>query len=294
MKKRLILSLLLAFFSLANAQTYTIKYNWKKGDKFHFESNTSQDIKMEQAGNTTQTIGVGYTITVDDILPTGNYKCSAVYDKMQLYSSAYADLGIQDVLNTSLDKMLGLGFKIEVTPTGKCANVSGVKDFIRDYSLLMAPGNSPEEKFKRDEFVDKMNSQFTDSTLKAEFENLSGLNFPEGGIKIKESWRRIVSQKLLIDKKSVYNYTLDGIDGDIAKISYTVKAVTDGELKIGINTDADFKITGDGTFKINMQTGLATEGYGYIEAKGYIDVGGKNDKTAIVSETLFKQQEIKN
>ena len=294
MKKHLLIPLLLILFSVANAQTYTIKYNWKKGDKFHFESNTSQDIKMEQAGNTTQTIGVGYTITVDDILPNGNFKCSTMYDKMQLQSSAYADLGIQDVLNTAMDKMVGLGFKMEISPLGKCINVSGVKDFIRDYSLLMAPGNSPEEKFKRDEFVDKMNGQFTDSTLKSEFENLSGLNFPERGIKIKESWSRTVSQKLLIDKKSVYSYTLDGIDGDIATISYTVKAVTDGELKIGRNTDADFKITGDGTFKINMQTGLATEGYGYIEAKGYINAGGKNDKTAIVSETLFKQSEVKN
>lgn len=281
-------------FIAVNAQTYTIKYNWEKGQKFHFESSTSQDIKMEQAGNTTQTIGVGYTITVDDILPNGNFKCSTMYDKMQLQSSAYADLGIQDVLNTAMDKMVGLGFKMEISPLGKCINVSGVKDFIRDYSLLMAPGNSPEEKFKRDEFVDKMNGQFTDSTLKSEFENLSGLNFPERGIKIKESWSRTVSQKLLIDKKSVYSYTLDGIDGDIATISYTVKAVTDGELKIGRNTDADFKITGDGTFKINMQTGLATEGYGYIEAKGYINAGGKNDKTAIVSETLFKQSEVKN
>jgi hypothetical protein len=294
MKKYILLPLLFLCSVAIAQQTYSFKSNWKKGQKFYFESVVDQNIDMDLGVNTVQTITTALTVYVKEVKPSGNMICTITYEKMQLKSSIMESMGIQDAIDKAMDQLFGLGYQVEVTPEGKCIGVTGASDMLRDYGVRMYPGNSPEDKFKRDEFIGKMTAQYNDSTLKAEFENISGSFTPDAPVKLNETWTRTTTTKLVVNKTTVNTYKLEAIDGNIATVSVVTTSKADGKMIFaGTDMAPDLNVEGSGTLKINLTTGLAETSTISMTANGTMENMGQKVNLNIVSKTTSSQKQVK-
>jgi hypothetical protein len=296
MKKSAFLLFFLLVFTAVNAQTYSFKYNWKKGQKFYFESVADQNIDMDMGVNTVQTIKTGCTIFVVDVTPKGNFVCDVTYDKMELKSSIMESLGIQEAIDKAMAQLYGLGYRVEVTQTGECVSVSGTETLVKDYAYRMYPGTTPEDKFKRDEFLYKIKAQYNDSTLKMEFENLGGGFTTPSNVKVNDTWTRTSNTKLVVKKATLNTYKLDAIDGNIATISVVSSSKTDGNFNIPNMTDTspDLAIEGTGVYKVDLKTGLMVSGSSSMQGNGTITNMGQTVKLKIDSKSVLSQKEVKN
>lgn len=295
MKKHILIPLLFICSVALAQQTYTFKSNWKKGQKFLFESVVDQTIDMDMGVNTIQTITTAITVYVKDVKPSGNMVCRITYEKMQLQSSIMQSLGMQDAIDKAMEGLVGLGYDVEATPTGQCVAVTGATEMLRDYGVKMYPGKSPEDKFKRDEFIGKMTAQYNDSTLKAEFENLSGGFIPTAPVKLNETWTKTIDTRLVASKKTFNTYKLEAVDGDIATVSVVSTSKTDGSMNFAnMDMAPDLLVEGSGTFKVNLKTGHAESGTMNMTGNGTMENMGQVVKLNIISKTTSYQKVISN
>jgi hypothetical protein len=294
MKKYILLPLLFLCSVAIAQQTYSFKSNWKKGQKFYFESVVDQNIDMDLGVNTVQTITTGLILYVKDVKPSGNLVCQITYDKMQLTSSIMQSLGMQEAIDKAMNGLYGLGYQVEVKPNGQCLAVIGANDMLRDYGVRMYPGNSPEDKFKRDEFIGKMTAQYNDSTLKAEFENISGSFTPDAPVKVNDTWTRTTTTKLVVNKTTINTYKLEAVDGNIATVSVVTTSKADGKMIIA-DTDMapDLNVEGSGTMKIDLTTGLAESSTISLTANGTMENMGQVVNLNIISKTNSSQKQVK-
>ncbi|UPT67110.1 MAG: DUF6263 family protein [Sphingobacteriales bacterium JAD_PAG50586_3] len=294
MKKYILLPLLFVCCVAFAQPTYSFKSDWKKGQRFYFESVADQDISMDGGVNNLQTIATGFTLYVKEVKPSGNKVCHVTYDKLQITSSVMQSMGIQDAVDKAMAGLYGLGYIVEVTPEGKCMAVTGATDMLRDYGIRMFPGYTPEDKFKRDEFIAKMTAQYNDSTLKAEFEDISGSFMPDAPVKLNDTWTKVTNTKLVINKTTLHTYKLEAIDGNIATVSVVTSSKTGGTTNFaGIDLAPDLTVEGNGIYKIDLTTGLAQIGDLSLTAKGTMENMGKVASVNIQSKIISSQKEIK-
>lgn len=248
--------------------TYTFRYNLKKGETYPFALKTSQDQSMNVMGQTVkmkQDRTVKFDYFVEDV--TNNlFKLKATFKE---FSEGFvAPNGEKMSYNTSSAKpnddtagqswkiykaIIGESFQMEVDNKGKVHSVKGLSNIIQNVQgKLKSDFNSEEQKLIKELLTAALN----DKAIKAQFEETLNI-FPDKKLKVGEEWSdsQNISEGPIKGTNKVTR-TFKDISNNVAKITVSgTQNASGSETQQGITANMKSNATLNGSIELDMQSG---------------------------------------
>ena len=213
----------------AGAQSPTdkleLRLRLKQGETYRLKTTIEQRITQTAGANrqdTEQTFALGYAMTVESVTESGDMKVATKYDSI-LFRQKGPTGGVEfDSANPPKQvpqparpfaALLGLGFKMTLTPAGRVTAVEGLEEMfaemVRRLELPEGPAKAAVQKV--------LAEQFGQDAMKQNLQNMFAL-YPETPVAVGETWqRRVVVNKgfpILIEG----TYALKERAGGVARI----------------------------------------------------------------------------
>jgi hypothetical protein len=243
-----------------------LRLRLKAGESYRLRTMIEQQITQTAGANrqeTQQTFAVGYAMTVESVGSSGEMKLSTRYDSILFRQKGPSGVVEYDSANPpkqvppaarAFAALLGLGFKMTLTPEGRVTSIEGVaamfEEMVRRQELPEGPAKAAVQKV--------LAEQFGEDAMKQSLQNMFSL-YPEAPVAAGDTWQRrvVVSKGFPIVIEG--NYTLKERTGGVARID--IKAAISpndaaGPVDLGTGKmDYDLRGEQHGTAEIEEDTG---------------------------------------
>lgn len=254
-------------------ESYTFRYNLKKGETYPFLLKTKQEQSMQSNGqslNLTSERTVEFDYFVEDV-SKNIFKLKATFKgfsekfkgpngQTMSYDTKAAKPADKDVAQswTIYKSIIGQSFMMEVDNKGKVISVNGLNSVISNaLSKLKSEFNSEEQNMIKD----LLNASLNNEAIKSQFEESLNI-FPEKNMKIGEQWSD--SQNLSegpVKGTNKVTRTFKSLENGKAKITVDgTQNVNSNETKQGITMNMNAKSTINGYVDLDMETGWIRKG----------------------------------
>ena len=187
----------------ASTDKVSLRFRPREGESYKARMVTDQKISQAVQGQKQeipQTVSFGFTYNVKEVRDDGTAVVQVSYDSVQFkqegpmgkieYDSASPSDSIHPMVK-GFAALVGLGFSMEVTPTGKVVKVEGAGEML---SRMMESIDMPTPA-ARAAMEEKMKDQFGDQALKEMMEQMMAI-YPDEPVAIGDSWsKRVVISK---------------------------------------------------------------------------------------------------
>lgn len=243
--------------------SYSFRYNLKKGETYPFLLKTKQDQSMSAAGQSmsmTSERTVEFDYFVEDVV-NNVFKLKATFKgfserfkspngQTMSYDTKASKPSDPDVAKswTIYKSIIGQSFQMEVDNKGK---VISVKDLNTVNSNALSKLKSDFTTEEQNMIKELLNASLNDKAIKTQFEETLNI-FPEKDVKIGEQWA---------DSQNISEGPVKGTN----KVTRTFKELKDGNAKITVNGVQDVKGT-------ETQQGITMNMTNKATMDGYIDL----------------------
>ena len=276
---KLILSLIitLSVLQYVSAQTYDLKLNLKKGQKYNqsmtmnmdmAESLMGQDIKIATKSNFV------FAQEVKSIDKDGNYTIESAYSRLAMDVDAMGtkisydsdkkgggDKGSEE-LSKTFSGMIGKKYTVIMTPKGKVIKMEGLKEIIAELSKNASPTTAQ-----------LLAGTFDEKKMAANYSSSYDI-FPEGSVSKGDTWKRKTSVESVFPMDIESVYTLKDIKNGIATIGMAAEIQMkkdDAEMQ-GMQVKVDLKGSYTGDYHMDVLSGLGVSASLSMPIKGTMEV----------------------
>ena len=241
-------------------ESYTFRYNLKKGETYPFLLKTKQTQSMksgDQSLNLTSERTVEFDYFVEDVVKNV-FKLKATFKgfsenfkaptgQSMSYNTSAAKPTDKDVAQswTIYKSIIGQSFQMEVDDKGKVISVNGLNTVISNaLSKLKSEFNAEEQNMIKE----LLNASLNNDAIKSQFEETLNI-FPEKNMKIGEQWS---------DSQNISEGPIKGTN----KVTRTFKSLNDGKAKITV--DGTQNVSGSETQQgvtMNMNSKSSISGF---------------------------------
>jgi hypothetical protein len=249
-------------------ETYTFRYNLKKGETYPFLLKTSQNQSMSVMGKS-MNMKSERTVTFDYFVEevTNNvFKLKATFKEFS--ESFTAPTGEKIAYNTTSAKptddtagqswkiykaIIGESFQMEVDNKGKVHSVKGLTNVINNVQgKLKSDFTAEEQKMIKELLTAALN----DKAIKSQFEETLNI-FPDKNLKVGEEW--VDSQNISegpVKGTNKVTRTFKEINNNVAKITVAgSQNVSGSETQQGISATMKSNSTLDGFIELDLASG---------------------------------------
>lgn len=214
-------------------ESYTFRYNLKKGETYPFLLKTKQEQSVASGGQNlsmTSERTVGFDYFVEDVV-NNNFKIKATFkgfsEKFKAptgetlsYDTNSAKPTDQDVAQswTIYKAIIGESFQMEVDNKGKVISVNGLDKVVGNVQGKLKNDFNAEEQTMIRELL---NASLSNEAIKSQFEETLNI-FPDKNLTIGEEWS---------DTQNISEGPIKGTN----KVTRTFKDVKDGKATIAVN-----------------------------------------------------------
>lgn len=263
-----------------------LKFNLKPGDKYLFSSVVKQEIVQEAMGQqitTTQDIATDYIyaiktqengITAVDVTMNAIKMDTDVGGMQRLtYDSNDPDAGTHEL--KAISNIVGKTFQLYINEDGSVQKVEG-------FAEVLGAMDGPEAEI--------LKQSFGDSSLVQSMSQITNI-YPSEAVSVGDTWIKTFSGSIanLMQSKATSNFTLSGIEGDIAVLE------VDGEMNFSKFTGeggnpmlqaAEFDMSGTqrGTMEVDVKSGLPILSKLKQDITGSVAMQGMEIPMTIVSD----------
>jgi len=222
-------SLLLAAGSPA-AEKVRLALQLKAGQTYKTRFISDQKVKQKIQGqevNMNQSIGFVYTFEVQRVDPSGNADCRVRYQSVIFkqdgpqgkteYDSDHPPTTVPAQAK-SFAALVGQGFSLRITPTGRVTEVQGVDAMVDKISQAV---DLPNEA-ARDMMRKQLKEQFGDAAVQSQMEQMLAI-YPEKPVAIGDTWSRRLSITAGFPMLLENTYTLRGRKDGLALVDVVTK-----------------------------------------------------------------------
>lgn len=244
-------------------ETYTFRYNLKKGETYPFLLKINQSQSMSAAGqsmNLSSSRTVDFDYFVEEV--TGSkFKLKATFKGFSesfksptgetlSYNTASGKPSDKDVAQswTIYKAITGQGFAMEVDNKGKVLSVNGLENVVSNTLSKLKNDFTAEEQSQIKELL---KSSLSSESIKSQFEESLNI-FPDKDLKIGEKWD---------DTQNISEGPVKGQN----KVTRTFKEIKDGKAKITVNGIQD--VSGNDT-----QNGVSAVMKNHATLDGYVEL----------------------
>lgn len=213
--------------------SYSFKYNLKKGETYPFQLKTQQEQSMAAGGQSLKMSSertVGFDYFVEDVV-NNVFKLKATFKEFSerfkaptgetiSYNTSSAKPADKDVAQSwSIYKaIIGESFQMEVDNKGKVISVKGLDKVVGNVQgKLKNDFNAEEQKMIKD----LLNASLNNEAIKSQFEETLNI-FPDKNMKIGEQWA---------DSQNISEGPIKGTN----KVTRTFKELKDGKATITVS-----------------------------------------------------------
>lgn len=248
--------------------SYSFRYNLKKGETYPFLLKTSQSQSMN-AGGQSMTLKSERTVKFDYFVEevTNNvFKLKATFKEFS--ESFTAPSGVKMAYHTNSAKpadettakswqiykaIIGESFEMNVDNKGKVHSVSGLSSIINNATSKLKNDFTPDEQKMIKELL---TAALNDKSIKTQFEETLNI-FPDKNLKVGEEWSdtQNISEGPVKGTNKVTR-KFEELNNNVAKI--TVKGnqnVSGSETQQGITANMKSNATLDGSIELDMNSG---------------------------------------
>lgn len=266
-----VMTLSLVACALQEQPGLQFKVSLDVGTTYRMRMVTDQKITQEIQGQTIkmdQTIGMEFSMLVEEKTPEGNFRIKATYDWIQYKQSGLAnsvsydsavDTDSSNPATAGFAALVGKSISILMSPEGKTLEISGFDEIIAD----MIDRQAGSDAELRATLEKSLKGQFSDEALQQQFGDFV-VPFPTDPIRIGESWTSTVNANIMGAMVIETKYTLSARKNDIAtfKLDSTLKSGGDGvSVEMGgMQISYQLEGTQTGTMDVNENDGMTTKG----------------------------------
>lgn len=266
--------------------TVHLKFNLKPGDKYLFSSVVKQEIVQEAMGQqitTTQDIATDYIyaiktqengVTAIDVTMSAIKMDTDVGGMQRLtYDSNDPDAGTHEL--KAISNIVGKTFQLYINEDGSVQKVEG-------FAEVLGTMDGPEAEI--------LKQSFGDSSLVQSMSQITNI-YPSEAVSVGDTWIKTFSGSIanLMQSEATSNFTLSGVEGDIAVL------VVDGEMNFSKFTGeggnpmlqaAEFDMSGTqrGTMEVDVKSGLPVLSKLKQDITGSVAMQGMEIPMTIVSD----------
>jgi hypothetical protein len=289
-----------------------LRLRLKKGDVYHFRLTVEQHVVQTPAAPAPagagqrkaappappqaidQTLGIGYTMSVDAVGPDGAMTLSTRYDSVLFRKKGPAGAIEYDSANPPpavppsakpFSVLPGLGFRMTLTPDGTVRAVEGLDEMFAEMVKRLELPDGPAKA----SMLKALTEQFGEAAMKQNLQNLFAL-YPPAPVAVGEKWERkvVVSKGFPLVIQNAF--TLKGRSGGVAEVAIDARLLPNPDaapVEMGTGR-MSYALSGEqhGSAKVDEATGwtrsLATE----QEVSGSLTLDTPGDKDADVPISL--------
>ena len=292
MKFILTLIACLSFAAASIAQQYDLHLNLTKGQ--HYVQSMVMNLVMNQsiAGqdiNVTTKMQFDFDQEVKSITKKGDFVLESSYSHIIInadamgqettYDSKVKDNSGSEAVKTysqTFGKIIGKKFLVTLSPKGKVLEIKGLKEIL-----------STLEKASSDPATQKIiEGTFDEKKMTSNFESAYHI-FPETAVKVGDSWTQKSTIESVFPVEMNTGYTLKEVSNGIARITATGNiSMKNDDLEVsGVKMKTDLAGTYDGTYDLDIATGISTKALISMPVKGTMSVMGMEFPVTVNSST---------
>ena len=253
-----------AFATPARAQEKaTLRLRLKQGQPYSITMTADQKIAQTINGNpqnTTQTMGVTFTLLPSKVEPDGTIHGTYTYDAVRVkmngpggavdYDSAKGGEAPTHPMARVFAALVGQKLDVVMAPDGRVTDLKGGDRLVEAIAKAV---EIPEAA--RAGFEQQMKAQFGEDALKRNFEQMTAI-YPKEPVAVGDTWEAEQRLSLGMPMTVKSTYSLKSLAGGKATVDVRGTMQTDPEAAGGLpNATFDLKGTQNGTMAIDQATG---------------------------------------
>jgi hypothetical protein len=244
-----------------------LRLRLKKGDVHKLRVTVEQHVEQKAAAGKQaidQTMGVDYSLSVDDVDPDGAMAVTMKYDAVRFrykgpsgaaeYDSAMPPKDVPAVAR-GFAAMQGLAVKMRVAPTGQVTAVERVEELMDEILRKLNLPEGPQKAAARK----VLGEQFGEAAMKQNLQTMFAV-YPDGPVAIGDSWQRKVSTSKGMPAVLEATYTLKDRKSGVCTIEVHAKVAPNPDappVEMGTGKMA-YELSGEqrGTMEVDEASGL--------------------------------------
>lgn len=251
-----------AFSMTACSGGMSLYINAKAGDSYKYHVTTNSTTAFEANGEKVQSVQdmtTDYTVDVKDVDAEGNLTMDYRYDALKLdiesegdqesYDSKTADAN--DPRAKLYGSMIGKGFTTKMTKFGEIKEVNGVDELLDSMINSIDDQGYEDADEVKEQLRETLKQSFGDEALISMLQQSTKV-YPQGEIKVGDTWETGYSINSIIQMEISVKYTLEKVEGTTAHVAVTANIETDG-AKPGVFMNVPVKSTLNGTMMGNIR-----------------------------------------
>lgn len=255
--------------------------NVEKGDNYNYHLISKTTTNMEAEGQkikTIQEMNTDYGIKVEDKDKEGNMSLRYTYDALKIDIDTDGTKMSYDSKNQSKDNplskvygaIIGKGFSCKMNKLGEVQDISGVDEMMNSMLDVIDVKDDPDAAATKEQLKSTLQENFGGEALKSSIQQSTKI-YPQGMVKVGDSWETSYDMKLLGTTTVTTKYTLDKLEGEIAYVTMTADMTlgngnTTKIMGMDMKYDLKGKITGN--LKINKNNGFLCDGTMKLDMNG--------------------------
>ncbi|MEN7546346.1 DUF6263 family protein [Rapidithrix thailandica] len=210
-----------------------LQLNLKKGDVFKTVESINQDIAQTIMGmdqNIQQNFGMDYAYEVLEVDPNKNYRIKVTYERVRYeqkgnpmgdvaYDSGNPSQELNDQVK-SYAALVGQGFQLTVTPTGKIKEVRGADELLTN----MVDSYDNLEETQKEQLKQTLSKQFGNEAIRENMAFVFDI-YPEEKVSVGDEWSKTLSLTSALGLKLTNTWKLVALNGGVAEVQ--VKSVAE-------------------------------------------------------------------
>jgi uncharacterized protein YajQ (UPF0234 family) len=164
--------------------------------------------------------------------------------------------------------MKGQSITMTVSEKGEVRDIKGI-DELMDKMIAGMPGDSASKPMMKEGLKKVMGAEYMKGVMEQSFKI-----YPAGKVKTGDTWKTDMELHAGITLKLANTFALKSVENNVAKLD--VKSdISSGSMEMmGMKIDTDLKGTQNGTFNLDVPTGMAASGEMSQEISGNMKVMG--------------------
>lgn len=262
-----------------------------------YDISNETGIETEVNGKEVETrsrsdVGVSYNTTQDS---AGNYIVSMNYDKILVYTKTGDQETELNADNAAIsinpaEKILGYLKDVKLVAVldekGQTKEVQGYKELGEKITAGFAANDTYGKAMAQKQWNDMIRQQVVDNNLKQVF----GI-FPDSIIRIGQEWKTTSRYKEQFNLTVDNTYTLKAVKDSLATVQVKGKIRSENGAAGAFNTNADLNGEQQGTYKIDLRTGMPVEVEIASTVEGKMQAMGKEVPLLLRNKVTIKRRE---
>jgi len=266
---------------------YKLSFHLKPGDKYYYTITAATNMKLEVQEKVVEnknnaTIGLIYEMLNDS---AGNHLLRITYDSFHILTRKGEEEKEIDAANAASstdpsEKILGIikgsSVLMSINDKGKVVAVNGFNTMMDKIMASVNVSDIPSTQVQ--EIRKQLSAMLGDDFLKTNMEQNFGM-LPDTGVYIGDSWKKDAIQQGDMHLNSTGNFTLEEVDNGVAKIKSSSdfdNAIQNNPVIMGFKAAADFKGKEEGTYAVDINSGILTNAKSNTSMQGNVQVMGRD------------------